>query len=135
MISRSQQYFHRLACLSLLALIVLCIAWELWLAPLRAGGSFMALKALPLLLPLRAVLKRDNYTMQWTTMLIWLYFTEGVVRAYSDQSRLSAALALAELCLALLYFIGVAAYLRPIKRAAKAAQKAKLAQQNSEQHG
>ena len=41
----------RLAATSaLLALIALCLAWELWLAPLRAGGSLVALKALPVLI-------------------------------------------------------------------------------------
>ena len=35
---------------SLVALIFLSLAWELWLAPIRPGGSFLALKTLPLLL-------------------------------------------------------------------------------------
>ena len=34
---------------SLVALIVLCVAWEAWLAPLRPGGSWMILKVVPLL--------------------------------------------------------------------------------------
>ena len=58
---------------SLLALIALCVAWELVLAPLRPGGSWLVLKVVPLLLPLRGVLKRDLYTMQWSSMLILLY--------------------------------------------------------------
>ena len=63
---------------------MLCLAWELWLAPLRAGGSLLALKALPLCLPLAGLLKRRLYTYRWVSLLVWLYFTEGVVRAYSD---------------------------------------------------
>ena len=70
---------QRIAALSLVLLIALCVAWELWLAPLRPGGSWLVLKVIPLLLPLRGVLKGDNYTMQWSTLLIWLYFTEGAV--------------------------------------------------------
>ena len=69
---------------SLLGLIVLCLAWELWLAPLRPGGSWLALKALPLCLPLAGLLKRRLYTYRWVSLLVWLYFTEGAVRAYSD---------------------------------------------------
>ena len=111
--------WHRLACLSLLCLILLCIAWELWLAPLHSGGSWMALKALPLLLPLRGVLRKDNYTMQWTTILIWLYFTEGVVRAYSDTNPWSALCAALEIVFSLSYVWGVLCYLRPLKQAAK----------------
>ena len=75
---------QRLAVGSLVGLIVLCLAWELWLAPLRPGGSLMALKALPLCLPLAGLLKRRLYTYRWVSLLVWLYFTEGTVRAYSD---------------------------------------------------
>ena len=45
--------FHWGAVASLLALILLTLAWELWLAPLRPGGSWLVLKAAILLLPLR----------------------------------------------------------------------------------
>ena len=48
---------HVIASASLIALVFLCVAWELWLAPVRAGGSTLALKALPLLLPLFGVLR------------------------------------------------------------------------------
>ena len=43
---------------SLLGLIVLSLAWELWLAPLRPGGTWLALKALPLCLPLAGLFAR-----------------------------------------------------------------------------
>ncbi len=32
---------------ALVMLIFVCLAWELWLAPLRTGGSSLAFKALP----------------------------------------------------------------------------------------
>ena len=86
-------YYHG-ASGSLLALIALCVAWELVLAPLRPGGSWMVLKVIPLLLPLRGVLKRDLYTMQWSSMLILLYLAEGVVRATSDRTAMSMTLAI-----------------------------------------
>jgi len=76
---------RHLAVGSLIGLIVLCIAWELWLAPLRPGGSWLVLKALPLCLPLAGLLKRRLYTYRWVSLLVWLYFIEGVVRAYSDR--------------------------------------------------
>lgn len=109
---------------SLLLLIALCVAWELVLAPLRPGGSWMVLKVVPLLLPLRGVLKRDIYTMQWSSMLILLYLAEGVVRATSDSTATSAALGWIEVALAGIYFFCTILYLRPHKKAAK-----KLAQQ------
>src|SRR5690606_886487 len=67
---------------SLLALMVLCITWELWLAPLRPGGSWLVLKALPLCIPLIGLLKHRMYTYRWVSLVVWLYFTEGVVRAW-----------------------------------------------------
>jgi hypothetical protein len=60
-------------------------AWELWLAPLRPGGSMLALKALPLLFPLLGILRGKRYTHQWTSMLALAYVAEGLVRTASDQ--------------------------------------------------
>jgi uncharacterized membrane protein len=117
------QLFHWGAVICLLGLIVLCIVWELLLAPLRPGGSWLVLKVLPLLLPLVGILKRDVYTMQWSSMLILIYFTEGIVRATSDKG-LSATLAWIEVALVCVFFFCILSFLRPIKRTAK-----KLAQQ------
>ncbi len=96
---------------SLVALVFLCLAWELWLAPLRAGGSWLVLKVLPLLWPLFGVLRGRRYTFQWASMLIWAYAAEGATRAYTD-SGLSATLAGAELALAIAFFAAAVAYLR-----------------------
>ncbi len=102
---------RHLAVGSLIGLIVLCLAWELWLAPLRPGGSLLALKALPLCLPLAGLLKRRLYTYRWVSLLVWLYFTEGVVRAYSDPwpSQLWAGV---ELLLCLTLFAACALHVR-----------------------
>ena len=69
---------------ALIALIVLCLAWEFWLAPLRPGGSWLALKAAPLALPLGGILSGRRYTYQWTSLLALAYFAEGVVRCYAE---------------------------------------------------
>ena len=106
-----QKILHLGACASLLALIFLCLAWELWLAPLRPGGSWMALKTLPLLLPLRGVLHGKRYTYQWASMLILAYFAEGATRAFGD-GGVSAALASAEALLALCFFVSAVFYAR-----------------------
>jgi uncharacterized membrane protein len=96
---------------SLIALILLCLLWEGWLAPLRPGGSLLILKAVPLLLPLRGILLGRRYTYQWSCMFILLYFTEGAVRAYADHG-LSAALALAETVLTLAFFFSTIFFAR-----------------------
>ena len=92
------------ASISLIALILLCLAWESFLAPLKPNSSLLILKTVPLLIPLFGILKGKRYTYQWTSMFILLYFTEGVVRAWAD-TGLSARLALLEVALTLLFFI------------------------------
>jgi len=117
--NNSASYFHKGTLVSLILLIVLCLAWELLLAPLRPGGSWMVLKAVPLLLPLRGVWRRDVYTLQWSSMLILVHLAEGVVRLSSDPQHLSAVLGGIEAALTCLYFVCALLYLRPYKKAAR----------------
>ncbi|WP_027016613.1 DUF2069 domain-containing protein [Comamonas composti] len=109
-----------LAVASLLGLMLLCLAWELWLAPLRPGGSWLVLKALPLAIPLAGLLKRRMYTYRWVSLLVWLYFTEGVVRAWSETGP-GRWLALAEIALCLLLFTACAMHVRWRQRNARRA--------------
>ena len=109
--SRTARLAWNAAAASLVALIFLCLAWELWLAPIRPGGSLLALKTLPLLLPLFGVLRGTRYTFQWSSMFILLYFTEGVVRGWGD-AGLSRQLALIEVALTLVFFAAVVTYSR-----------------------
>ena len=100
-----------LAFSSLISLIALGLAWELWLAPIRPGGSLLALKVLPLCLPLAGILKNRMYTYRWLSLLVWLYFTEGVVRAWSDKPP-SNYLAMIEVLLCLMLFAACAMHVR-----------------------
>ena len=103
--------FHWGSIVSLIALIFLCLAWEGWLAPLHPGGSMLIFKAALLLLPLFGILRGQRYTYQWASMLILLYFMEGVVRAMSDKG-LSAMLAGGEIALSALFFVCAIFYAR-----------------------
>lgn len=76
----SPQRLARVSSVSLLALIALCVLWEGWLAPLRPGGSWLILKALPLLAAVFGILRGRRYTSQWMSMLALLYVAEGVLR-------------------------------------------------------
>ena len=96
---------------SLLGLIVLGLAWELFLAPLRPNGSWLALKVLPLCIPLAGLLKNRMYTYRWVSLLVWLYFTEGAVRAYSDKAP-GNYLAMIEVALCLSLFVACALHVR-----------------------
>lgn len=100
----------------LIALVFLGLAWELFLAPLKPGGSWLVLKVLPLLAPLMGVLRGNRYTYQWSTLLIWLYVAEGATRAFTD-TGLSARLGFVESVLAVAYFGAAVAYLRATRRA------------------
>ncbi len=99
---------------SLLGLIVLGLAWELWLAP--TGGRWLAFKVLPLVWPLAGLLKHRLYTYRWVSLLVWLYFTEGIVRATGvpagAELGLEATLAWTEVVLCLALFAACAAHVR-----------------------
>jgi len=95
----------------LYALLLLCLIWELWLAPLRPGGSWLVLKVLPLLWIAPGITRGRMYSYRASTMLIFLYFTEGVVRAWSDQG-LSANLAMVEITLSVVFFVAAIAWVR-----------------------
>ena len=99
------------ACSSLIALIFLCLAWELRLAPIQPGGSWLALKCLPLLAPLFGIINGRRYAYQWASMLILLYFTEGIVRA-TTETGMGQLLATAETALSLIFFCATVAYAR-----------------------
>lgn len=108
-----------LASVSLFALIVLCVAWETVVAPVRPGGSWMLLKALPLAFPLRGIVRGNLYTYQWASMLSLLYLMEGAVRAMSDPAPLSVLMAWGEIILSATFFLSAIFYVRPAKRAAR----------------
>jgi len=102
---------------SVIGLIVLGLAWELWLAP--TGSRTLALKVLPLLLPLMGLWRNRMYTYRWVSLMVWLYFTEGIVRATSDRGA-GVPLAMIEIFLCLLLFAACAAHVRWRLRHAKA---------------
>lgn len=111
------QTTRALSIASLLGLIILGLAWELVLAP--TGNRTLVLKVVPLLFPLFGLLKHRMYTHRWVSLLVWLYFTEGVVRATSDPYP-SWVLALIEVLLCLVLFTASAVHVRWRLKQAKA---------------
>ena len=98
-----------LAAASLLALIVLGLAWELWLAP--TGARSWSLKVLPLALGLVGVLKFRMFTYRWLALLVWLYIAEGAVRAFTERGP-AVPLASTQALLGLLLFAACAVHVR-----------------------
>ena len=101
---------------STLAMIALGLAWELWLAP--TGRGTLALKVLPLALAIPGLLRNRMYTYRWVSLLVWIYFTEGVVRAWGDKPP-GNWLALAEVVLCVSLFAACAMHVRLRLRNAK----------------
>jgi uncharacterized membrane protein len=98
-----------LALLSTLGLIALGLAWELWLAP--TGSGTLALKVLPLVAAVAGLSRMRLFTYRWLSLLVWLYVTEGLMRAGSD-TGVSRWLAVAEVALSLALFAACAAHIR-----------------------
>ena len=114
--------YQLLALAAFVDLFILCVCWEWFISPLRPAGSWLILKALPLLLPMRGIWKGNVYTMQWASMLILIYITEGLVRI--TESGWNFYLAILETLLATVAFVCLLMYLKPIKAEAKAKNKA-----------
>lgn len=96
---------------TLIALIFLCLGWEIWWAPLKPGGSWLSLKAVFLLAPLFGILRGKRYTYKWLSLFIQFYLLEGLVRATSDHG-LAQQLAIGETVLASILFVTSILYIR-----------------------
>jgi uncharacterized membrane protein len=114
---QSQAKWRQISWWSWFALVILCILWEAVLAPIKPGGSWAVIKVIPLLFALKGIWHGSSYTMQWASMLVMLYFMEGIVRL-SDPG-LSGYLAGLEVLLSLITYLALLAYLKPLKKVAK----------------
>lgn len=110
------KHYQLAASASLIALIFLCLGWELWWAPLKPGGSWLVLKAVLLLAPLFGILRGKRYTYKWLSLLVQIYLLEGLTRATSDHG-LAQQLAIAETILATILFVAVVLYIRATRNA------------------
>ncbi len=105
----AQRLSRNVALGATIALALLCLAWEAWLLPV--GRGTLALKALPLLLPLAGLWRYRLYTFRALSLFVWLYAMEGLVRATSEPG-LGAALAAAEVLLSVVIFVACAMHVR-----------------------
>jgi uncharacterized membrane protein len=105
---------HR-AVAAVAALALLELLWELWLAPLRPGGSWLALKALPLALLWPGLSRGATKAGQWLALLLPLYVAEAIVRALTEGGR-HRLVAWAATLLAGMAFVAVLASFRAARR-------------------
>jgi uncharacterized membrane protein len=113
--------YQLLATAAFIDLFILCVAWEWFISPLRPGGSWLILKGVPLLFAIQGLWNGKVYTMQWASMLILLYITEGLARILETGANFW--MALIETTLATIGFVCLLIYLKPIKKEARALAK------------
>jgi len=101
----------RVASLGLIALVLFCLLWELLLAPLRPGGSWLALKALPLALLVPSALRGTRRALQWLSLLLPFYVAEGIVRGVTESGRHSLV-AWVAVAIAVATFVALLAWVR-----------------------
>jgi len=69
------------------ALILVELLWETVLAPVRPGGSWLALKALPLALVWPGIARGRVRSRQIASLLLPFYFAEAIARAVTETGR------------------------------------------------
>jgi uncharacterized membrane protein len=121
----SKDPYQLIATAAFVDLFILCVSWEWFISPLRPGGSWLILKGVPLLFAIPGLWKGKVYTMQWASMLILLYITEGLVRILETGANFW--MAVLETTLGTVAFVCLLIFLKPIKARAKAAKKERTA--------
>jgi uncharacterized membrane protein len=126
---RNKDPYQLIATAAFVDLFILCIAWEWFISPLRPGGSWLILKAIPLLFAIPGLWRGNVYTMQWASMLVLLYITEGLVRILETGTNFW--MAILETILGTIGFVCLLVYLKPIKARAKQLAKERSAQEKT----
>jgi len=92
--------------------LVVLTLWYSWLAPSVYFPVALVLSVLviPLLFPLRGLLHGRKYTFAWSCFLALLYFTHGVMEAYSNE--LARPLGLLEVMFSSVWFLAAMAYIK-----------------------
>ncbi|EKE76177.1 DUF2069 domain-containing protein [Gallaecimonas xiamenensis] len=106
------QRMRYLALAGYLGLLCWVPLWRLWLAPhpQLSAGFLLALWFLPLLLPLKGILKGNPYTYAWANFLVLLYLTHSLTLLWvSPAERWLAAV---ELIFTLMMLTGGVFYAR-----------------------
>lgn len=104
--------FKLIAKLGYFSLAVLVPLWHLWLSPPPLSLNpwlITSIWFLPLLYPLKGLLRGDPYTYAWCGFLALFYVTHAIViiySAYLEQIIIEVQLAIFELIFASLFFIG-----------------------------
>lgn len=107
---QTQQY-KTIAQAGYFSLMVYVPLWHLWLSPPPVGISpwlMMAMWFVPLLFPLRGILKGNPYTYAWASFISLWYFLHSLTLIIADPNE--RWLAVIELVMAATFFTGSVYY-------------------------
>lgn len=105
-------YFHHVAITGFFGLFTLLMLWFTTLAPSQRFPVALMLLAfvVPLLLPMRGLLRRENKGCAWSAYLSLFYFMHGCIEAYANHEE--RWYAILEIIFSLMIFFGSALYIR-----------------------
>lgn len=110
--SDNTKMFRKMALLGYFGLLFWVILWHFFLVPEQTYSTLFLFLfwVLPLLFPMRGMIKGTPYTHAWANFIVMIYFLHGLTAIYTEEGeRLYAAI---ELVFALLMFIGCSYYAR-----------------------
>ncbi len=82
----------------------------LWYGVRTPTPVWLAIMIIPLLFPLRGLIRGRAYTHAWTSFLILIYFIHGVVEAWANAD--ARGLAIAEIVLSVIVYTGAILFAR-----------------------
>ncbi len=97
-----------IGCIAWAGLVLLQLAWYLWLAPPAGGSALFALLLTlpPLLLPLLALRRGVRRAVLWVGIIALFYFCHGIVAAWVIPTARVPALLEVLLCIVLIGALG-----------------------------
>ena len=104
--------FQRIALIGYIGLLILMPLWMYFVPPQEGPLDVMSLfvPIIPLLLPLRGIIKDNTYTYAWANFVVMLYFIHGLTMLWVAPDELIWVLL--ELLFASFMFIGCTYYAR-----------------------
>jgi len=113
-INSKPDFYYLITVVSYFGLLILLSSWIIYFDPPKNSTTSLALIFIltPLLIALRGILHGKRYTYAWSSMLILFYFMHGVVEAWANEDQTIKILALIEVFLSVVFFIGAILYVR-----------------------
>ncbi|VAW92072.1 hypothetical protein MNBD_GAMMA23-883 [hydrothermal vent metagenome] len=113
-IKTKADFYYFMTLTGYFGLLILLSSWIIYFDPPKNGTTAFALLFIltPLLLALRGLLNGKRYTYAWSSMLILFYFMHGVVDAWANENKTLQILALIEVGLTVIFFIGSIMYVK-----------------------